>query len=73
METTNSAENVSIKKHRDLNMLGLTTYAVDESFIKCQICRERFTRPKMLKCLHTFCEHCLTVHIQHAAKKKQAS
>lgn len=58
-------------KQKDLNILGLSAYAVDENFIKCPMCLERFTRPKLLKCLHTLCEHCITVHIQHAARNKQ--
>jgi len=58
-------------RQQELALLGLTAYAVDDSFVKCPMCRERYTSPRMLKCLHTFCEHCVTVHIQHAAKNKQ--
>lgn len=65
--------NVSMSKQKELNILGLSAYAVDESFVKCPMCLERYTRPKMLKCLHSFCEHCITVHIQHAARKKQVT
>jgi len=60
-----------VAKQKELNVLGLMAYAVDETFIKCPMCRERYTRPKLLKCLHTFCEHCITVHIQHAARNKE--
>ncbi|KAL4230132.1 E3 ubiquitin-protein ligase trim56 [Mactra antiquata] len=60
-------------KHKDLNLLGLSAFAVDENFIKCPMCLERYTRPKLLKCLHTLCEHCITVHIQHAARNKQVT
>ncbi|XP_053398941.1 tripartite motif-containing protein 2-like [Mercenaria mercenaria] len=60
-------------KQKDLNILGLSAYAVDEDFIKCPMCLERYTRPKLLKCLHTLCEHCITVHIQHAARNKQVT
>ncbi|XP_050406348.1 tripartite motif-containing protein 2-like [Patella vulgata] len=30
---------------------------------RCTICLEDFTKPKILPCFHTFCEHCLESHI----------
>ncbi|WAR00811.1 TRIM3-like protein [Mya arenaria] len=63
----------SASRQKELAVLGLTAHAVDETFIKCPMCLERYTRPKLLKCLHTLCEHCITVHIQHAARNKQVS
>ncbi|KAH3692217.1 uncharacterized protein LOC127863433 [Dreissena polymorpha] len=66
-------EERATSKQKDLSILGLTAYAVDESFIKCPMCLDRYTRPKLLKCLHTLCEHCITVHIQHAARNKQVT
>ena len=32
---------------------------IDYTFLQCAICFEKFTRPKVLKCLHSFCEPCL--------------
>ncbi|XP_055957771.1 tripartite motif-containing protein 2-like [Patella vulgata] len=30
----------------------------------CSICLEDFTKPKILPCFHTFCEHCIDEHIK---------
>ncbi|XP_023215414.1 tripartite motif-containing protein 2-like isoform X1 [Centruroides sculpturatus] len=35
------------------------TRQLDAQFLKCGICLERYTEPKVLPCLHTFCERCL--------------
>ncbi|XP_072034425.1 E3 ubiquitin-protein ligase TRIM56-like [Amphiura filiformis] len=32
---------------------------IDYNFLQCGICFEKFTRPKVLKCLHSYCESCL--------------
>ena len=36
-----------------------TTAEIDILFLQCSICFEKFTRPKVLKCLHSYCEPCL--------------
>eukprot|EP00058_Branchiostoma_floridae_P012237 XP_002597725.1 hypothetical protein BRAFLDRAFT_217377 [Branchiostoma floridae] len=32
---------------------------ITQEFFVCQICSEDFKQPKMLPCLHTFCQPCL--------------
>ncbi|XP_070560147.1 tripartite motif-containing protein 2-like [Ptychodera flava] len=32
---------------------------IDENFLLCGICCERYKNPKILPCLHSFCEPCL--------------
>ncbi|XP_063963615.1 tripartite motif-containing protein 2-like [Lytechinus pictus] len=32
---------------------------ISEEFLLCQVCFERFSKPKVLPCLHSFCEACL--------------
>ncbi|XP_022098325.1 tripartite motif-containing protein 3-like [Acanthaster planci] len=32
---------------------------ISEEFLLCQVCFERFNKPKILPCLHSFCEGCL--------------
>ncbi|KAM6342059.1 tripartite motif-containing protein 3 [Podargus strigoides] len=36
---------------------------VEHQVLVCGICLERFRTPKVLPCLHTFCERCLQSHI----------
>ncbi|XP_078602475.1 uncharacterized protein LOC144876737 [Branchiostoma floridae x Branchiostoma japonicum] len=37
---------------------------VGDDFIQCTICCYNFKKPKVLPCLHTFCEHCLQEWVQ---------
>ncbi|XP_071794604.1 E3 ubiquitin-protein ligase TRIM45-like [Asterias amurensis] len=32
---------------------------ISKDFLECSICFERYTNPKILSCVHSFCEHCL--------------
>ncbi|ELU03406.1 hypothetical protein CAPTEDRAFT_168454 [Capitella teleta] len=36
---------------------------IHRQFLSCAICLERYSRPKVLPCLHTFCEQCLQEYI----------
>ena len=36
---------------------------IDKQFLNCGICLERYENPKVLPCLHTFCERCLQNYI----------
>lgn len=38
-----------------------------KSVIKCPICLEAYTDPRMLPCLHSFCQKCLHSYIQSSA------
>ncbi|XP_050388924.1 tripartite motif-containing protein 2-like [Patella vulgata] len=37
---------------------------VSDDTHSCSICLEDFTKPKILPCFHTFCEHCIDDHIK---------
>ncbi|XP_070541261.1 tripartite motif-containing protein 3-like [Ptychodera flava] len=41
---------------------------ISEEFLVCQICFEAFTKPKVLPCLHTFCEVCLMRVVPNRSK-----
>ncbi|XP_035685737.1 E3 ubiquitin-protein ligase TRIM56-like [Branchiostoma floridae] len=32
---------------------------ISDDFLECQVCLESYRRPKVLSCLHTFCQECL--------------
>ncbi|KAK5926300.1 hypothetical protein CgunFtcFv8_021884 [Champsocephalus gunnari] len=36
---------------------------IDKQFLICSICLDRYENPKVLPCLHTFCERCLQNYI----------
>ncbi|XP_064361407.1 tripartite motif-containing protein 3 isoform X2 [Dromaius novaehollandiae] len=36
---------------------------IDKQFLVCSICLDRYRSPKVLPCLHTFCERCLQNYI----------
>ncbi|XP_033118979.1 tripartite motif-containing protein 2-like [Anneissia japonica] len=41
---------------------------LDKKDLKCAICLERMTEPKTLKCLHSYCCHCLETLMQTQGK-----
>ncbi|XP_033125388.1 E3 ubiquitin-protein ligase TRIM71-like [Anneissia japonica] len=41
---------------------------LDKEDLKCAICLERMTEPKTLKCLHSYCLHCLETLMQTQGK-----
>jgi len=53
------------------SVFDMTSQCGDDVFLKCPMCLDRYTKPKLLKCMHSLCEHCVTVHIQHAARQKK--
>ena len=44
-----------VSADQQLDVLG-------EDLLNCSICFERFKRPKILPCLHTFCQLCIQRH-----------
>lgn len=34
----------------------------DSTFLGCSLCKQHYTEPKILPCLHTFCRHCLDAY-----------
>ncbi|XP_019635625.1 PREDICTED: E3 ubiquitin-protein ligase TRIM56-like isoform X3 [Branchiostoma belcheri] len=36
---------------------------ISDEFLQCQVCFRTYSRPKLLGCLHTFCEACLVDHV----------
>ncbi|XP_070571862.1 tripartite motif-containing protein 2-like [Ptychodera flava] len=41
---------------------------IGEDFLCCTICLEKFKSPKILPCLHTFCESCLVTLVEKAGR-----
>ncbi|KAL3887290.1 hypothetical protein ACJMK2_027233 [Sinanodonta woodiana] len=37
---------------------------IDQEFLLCPLCRNKYRNPKLLSCLHTLCSDCLFDHIQ---------
>ena len=37
---------------------------IEEKLLLCQLCSRDLRQPRMLPCLHVFCQHCLQSHIQ---------
>jgi len=38
------------------------TLPTENTFLGCSLCKELYTEPKILPCLHTFCQHCLDAY-----------
>ena len=37
----------------------------DSTFLGCSLCKQLYTEPKILPCLHTFCRRCLDAYTPH--------
>ncbi|XP_054650288.1 tripartite motif-containing protein 3-like isoform X1 [Dunckerocampus dactyliophorus] len=53
---------VSMAK-RDSGSTSPVVRQIDKQFLVCSICLDRYHNPKVLPCLHTFCERCLQNYI----------
>ncbi|XP_057676354.1 tripartite motif-containing protein 3-like isoform X3 [Corythoichthys intestinalis] len=42
---------------------GTAARQIDEQFLVCGVCLDHYSNPKVLPCLHTFCESCLQNYI----------
>ncbi|PIK47686.1 hypothetical protein BSL78_15460 [Apostichopus japonicus] len=47
-------------------MAGKVVKDLSEDFLSCCICMNQFKTPKMLPCIHSFCEECIE---KYAAKQ----
>jgi hypothetical protein len=43
--------------------LEQTELVIPQQYLNCRICDEEFKHPKFLPCLHTFCNGCISEHI----------
>lgn len=46
--------------------------SITEDFLTCPICKDDFTDPKQLPCLHAFCKSCVSDHIVKTTKGQRA-
>ncbi|CAH1242928.1 TRIM2 [Branchiostoma lanceolatum] len=44
---------------------------ISDDFLECQICLQSYRRPKVLSCLHTFCQECLELLIKRQEKQHE--
>ncbi|XP_078586798.1 E3 ubiquitin-protein ligase TRIM33-like [Branchiostoma floridae x Branchiostoma japonicum] len=42
------------------------TQTLSDDLLQCGICKKDFNRPKLLPCLHSFCENCLVKHLDES-------
>lgn len=47
----------------DVMELEQTELVIPQQYLNCRICDEEFKHPKFLPCLHTFCNGCISEHI----------
>ena len=45
---------------------------VSEDFLTCSLCRDDYTDPRSLPCLHAFCRNCIAEHISKSLKGQRA-
>lgn len=48
----------------------MATAVCKDPELRCTICLEKFNLPKILPCLHTFCEPCIQSYVQNCAAKE---
>ncbi|KAK3611570.1 hypothetical protein CHS0354_018084 [Potamilus streckersoni] len=53
--------------------MGIWTIPILSDGQFCPICLEKFTSPRQLPCLHSFCEHCLRDYITTIARSTEIS
>ena len=58
LSTTSTAAALDEPKQGPANFSNLYS-----SFLNCQLCSRPYTQPKLLPCLHTFCQACLTEYV----------
>ncbi|XP_066267542.1 keratin, type I cytoskeletal 9-like [Branchiostoma lanceolatum] len=44
---------------------------LSEDFLECQICLQSYRRPKVLSCLHSFCQQCLEEFLKNQKNKTE--
>uniref|UniRef100_A0A667YXH3 RING-type E3 ubiquitin transferase n=1 Tax=Myripristis murdjan TaxID=586833 RepID=A0A667YXH3_9TELE len=50
-------------KYRETGSTSPVVRQIDKQFLVCSICLDHYHNPKVLPCLHTFCESCLQNYI----------
>uniref|UniRef100_A0A8C7XUJ8 RING-type E3 ubiquitin transferase n=1 Tax=Oryzias sinensis TaxID=183150 RepID=A0A8C7XUJ8_9TELE len=50
-------------KNREAGSTSPVVRQIDKQFLVCSICLDHYCNPKVLPCLHTFCESCLQNYI----------
>ena len=45
---------------------------VSEDFLTCSLCKDDYTDPRSLPCLHAFCRNCIAEHISKSLKGQRA-
>nr|XP_032811464.1 tripartite motif-containing protein 2 isoform X1 [Petromyzon marinus]XP_032811465.1 tripartite motif-containing protein 2 isoform X1 [Petromyzon marinus]XP_032811466.1 tripartite motif-containing protein 2 isoform X1 [Petromyzon marinus]XP_032811468.1 tripartite motif-containing protein 2 isoform X1 [Petromyzon marinus]XP_032811469.1 tripartite motif-containing protein 2 isoform X1 [Petromyzon marinus] len=61
--SSSSADGVAVGTSSASSSSSPVVRQIDKQFLICSICLERYTNPKVLPCLHTFCEKCLQNYI----------
>lgn len=52
-------------------MAGTIPKVIDDALLSCQLCMKSLSRPKLLPCMHSFCEECLKKYVQTLSKDKR--
>uniref|UniRef100_A0A8W8K7T6 RING-type domain-containing protein n=1 Tax=Magallana gigas TaxID=29159 RepID=A0A8W8K7T6_MAGGI len=59
-----------LTKTSEIRILAMATAVCKDPELRCTICLEKFNLPKILSCLHTFCEPCIQSYVQNCAGRK---